>query len=77
MLLNFLLSRLSPYIDDNIGDHQCELQRNRSTTDQFLCIHQILEKKWEYNETVDQLFIYFKKTCDSVRREANFMGTPN
>jgi hypothetical protein len=26
-------------------------------------------KKWEYNETVHQLFIYFKKTYDSVRRE--------
>jgi hypothetical protein len=23
----------------------------------------------EYNETVHQLFIYFKKACDSVRRE--------
>jgi hypothetical protein len=30
---------------------------------------QILEKKWEYNETVHELFIDFKKACDSVRRE--------
>jgi hypothetical protein len=28
----------------------------------------ILEKKWEYNETVRQLFIDFKK-ADSVRRK--------
>jgi hypothetical protein len=34
---------------------------NRSTTDQIFCIRQILEKKWEYNETVHQLFIDFKK----------------
>jgi hypothetical protein len=27
------------------------------------------EKKWEYNETVHQLFIDFKKAYDSVRRE--------
>jgi hypothetical protein len=33
-------------------------------------IHQILEKKWEYNGTVHQLFIDFKKASDSVRREA-------
>jgi hypothetical protein len=33
-------------------------------------IHQILEKKWEYNEAVHQLFIDFKKAYDSVRREA-------
>jgi hypothetical protein len=28
-----------------------------------------LEKKWEYNETVHQLFIDFKKAYESVRRE--------
>jgi hypothetical protein len=45
------------------------LRRNRSTTDQIFCIRQILEKKFEYNETVHQLFIDFKKAYDSVRRE--------
>jgi hypothetical protein len=29
----------------------------------------ILEKKWEYNGTVHQLFIAFKKAYDSVKRE--------
>jgi hypothetical protein len=29
MLSNILLSRLSPYIDEIIGDHQCGLPRNR------------------------------------------------
>jgi hypothetical protein len=29
----------------------------------------MLEKKWEYNEAVHQLFIDFKKAYDSVRRE--------
>jgi hypothetical protein len=42
---------------------------NRSTTDQIFCIPQILQGKWEYNETVYQLFVEFKNTCDSVRRE--------
>ena len=28
-----------------------------------------IEKKWEYNEAVHQLFIDFKKDYDSVRRE--------
>jgi hypothetical protein len=36
----------------------------------FFYIHQILEKKWEYNGTVHQLFIDFKKAYDSVRRKA-------
>jgi hypothetical protein len=29
----------------------------------------MLEKKWEYNEPVHQLFIDFKKAYDSVRWE--------
>ena len=35
----------------------------------IFCIHQILEKKWEYNEAELQLYIDFKKAYDSVRRE--------
>ena len=43
-------------------------------TDQLLiiiifCIRQTLEKKWEYNEAVYQLFIDLKKAYGSVRRE--------
>jgi hypothetical protein len=34
-------------------------------TDQIFYIRQILEKKWEYNGTVHQLFIDFKKAYDS------------
>jgi hypothetical protein len=34
-----------------------------------LYIRQILEKKWEYNATNHQLFVDFKKACDSVKRE--------
>jgi hypothetical protein len=44
---NILLSRLSLYIDEIIGDHQCGFRRNKSTTDQIFYIRQILEKKWE------------------------------
>jgi hypothetical protein len=53
----------------HIGDHQCGFRCNRSTTDQIYCIRRILKKKWEYNETVHQLYIDFKKAYDSVRME--------
>jgi hypothetical protein len=43
---NVLLSRLIPYADEIIGDHQCGFRRNRSTTDQIFYIRQILEEKW-------------------------------
>jgi hypothetical protein len=68
ILSNILLSTLIPYAKEIIGDHQCGLRCNRLTIDLIFCIRQILEKKWEYNEEV-HLFIDFKKTYDSVRRE--------
>jgi hypothetical protein len=51
------------------------------TTDQIFCIRQILEKRWEYNGTVHQLFIDFRKAYDLVRREVLYniliqFGTP-
>jgi len=45
ILSNILVSRLTTYVDDIIGDHQCGFQHNRSTTNQIFCICQILEKK--------------------------------
>jgi hypothetical protein len=66
---NILLSRLTPYADEIIGDHQCVFQCNISTTDHIFYIQQILEKKLECNGTVHQLFIDFNKAYNSVRRE--------
>jgi hypothetical protein len=37
--------------------------------DQIFYIRQILDKKWEYNGTVHQLFVDFKKAYDLVKRE--------
>jgi hypothetical protein len=64
-----LLAKLTPYVNEIIGDHQCGFHRNRPTADQIFYIRQILEKKWEYNGTVYQLLIDFKKAYDSVKRE--------
>jgi hypothetical protein len=50
--------------------HQCGFQSNISTTDQIVCICQILDKKWKYNEIVHQLLTDFKKAYHSVRRVA-------
>ena len=69
ILSNIILRSLTQYVDEIIGDHQCGFRRNRSTIDQIFCIRQILEKKWDYDGTVRQLFIDFKKAHDSVKRE--------
>jgi hypothetical protein len=62
------LSRVSPYVEEVIGNYQCWFRFNRMTADQILCIHQALEAMG-YNETVHQLFTHFKKASDSVRRK--------
>ena len=69
IISHILLSRLTPYAEEIIGDHQCGFRRNRSTTDRIFCIRQILEKKWECNAAVHQLFIDFQKAYDSVSRK--------
>jgi hypothetical protein len=68
ILSKILVARLTPYVNEIIGD-QCGFRRNRSTTDQIFYIQQILEKKLEYTGTVHQIFIDFKKAYDSVKRE--------
>jgi hypothetical protein len=34
---NIMLSKLIPYAEEIIGDHQCEFRRNRSLTDHIFC----------------------------------------
>ena len=65
ILSNILLSRLTPYAKEIIGDHQCGFRRNRSTIDHIFCIRKKLRK----NGSTMKLFIDFKKAYDSVRRE--------
>jgi len=50
-------------------DRKYGSSRNRSINEHIFCIFQILEKIWEYNGTVHQLFVYSEKACDSVRKE--------
>jgi hypothetical protein len=45
ILSNILLSKLTPYAEKIIGEHQCGFRRNRSTTAHIFCVRQILEKK--------------------------------
>jgi hypothetical protein len=44
ILSNILLSRLTPYVNEITGDHQCGFHYNRSTTNKFFYICQIPEK---------------------------------
>jgi hypothetical protein len=65
---NFL-SRLTPISKEIIWDHQCGSRCNRLPHYHIFCFRQTVENQWEYNETVHQLLIDFKKTYDSVISE--------
>jgi hypothetical protein len=56
-------------VDEVIGYHQCVFQHKRATTEKIFCICQILEKNWEHNGTVCQLFVDFEKVYALLRRE--------
>lgn len=65
---NILLEKLKPYAEEIIGDYQCGFRRGRSTIDQIFTIKQIMEKCWEFNRNLHQLFIDFKQAYDTIRR---------
>jgi hypothetical protein len=69
MLSNILHSWLSPYIDEITVDRQCGFDVTVQLLIRLSAFIRYWRKKCEYNETVHQLFIDFKKTYDSVRRE--------
>jgi len=61
---------MTPYTNEIIGEYQCGFRRNRSTINLTFRIRQILEKKWECNNEVYQLFIDFEKAYNSIKRES-------
>ena len=69
ILSNILLSMLTPYAEEIIGDFQCGFRSNRPATDHIFCIRHIPVKTMEKNEAVYELHIYFKQAYDSIRRE--------
>jgi hypothetical protein len=69
ILSNILLARLTPYVNEVIGDHQYGFSRKRSTTDQNFYIRQILEKKWEYNGTCISYLLTSRKPMTQLREK--------
>jgi hypothetical protein len=55
ILSNILLLRLSPYIDEIIGDHQCGFRRNN----QLLIRFSALDRYWRKNESTIRQYISY------------------
>lgn len=56
-------------MEENLGENRCGFRKGRLTTGQLSIIGEILEKKYEYWQSIWQLFVDFKKAYDSIRRE--------
>jgi len=49
-----------------MGDYQNGFRDRRSVIDNIFALRKINEKLWEYNQSVQYLFIDFQKTYDSM-----------
>ena len=69
ILANISYVKLVPYAEEIIGKYQGGFWRGRSTVYQIFSMKQILEKCWEQNKDVDDLFIGFQAAYDIVWRK--------
>jgi len=54
-----------------MGDYQYGFRDGRSVIDNIIELKIINEKLWEYNQSVQYLFIDFQKSYGSVLRDGN------
>ena len=69
ILVNIILEKIKPYVENITGDYQNGFRDGSSLTDNILTLKIINEKTWEYNQSVHYLFIDFQKAYDSVHGE--------
>ena len=63
-----ILGKIKPCIEKVIGDYQNGFRDGRSVIDNIFAL-KIINKLWEYNQSVQYLFIDFHKACDSIHRD--------
>jgi len=69
-LSNIILGKIKPYIVKVMGDYQNGFRDGRSVIDNIFALRIINKKLWEYNQSVQYLFIDFQKAYDSINRDA-------
>ena len=69
ILSNIVLGKIKPYIEKVMRDYQNGFRVGRSVIDNMFALKIINEKLWEYNQSVQYLFIDFQKAYDSIHRD--------
>ena len=58
ILANIILEKIKPYIEIITGDYQNGFRDGRSVIDNIFVLKIINEQIWEYNQSIQCLFIY-------------------
>jgi hypothetical protein len=61
-----ILGNIKPCIEKVMGDYQNGFTDGRSVIDNIFALKIINKKLWEYNQSVQYLFIDFQKAYDSL-----------
>jgi len=69
ILSNIIMGKIKPYIEKTRGDYQNGFRDGRSVIDNIFTLKIINDKLWEYNQSVQYLFIDFQKAYDSIHRD--------
>jgi len=67
--LKIILEKIKLYIEKFMGDYQNGFRDGRSVIDNIFALKIINKKLWEYNQSVQYLFIDFQKAYDSIHRD--------
>jgi hypothetical protein len=59
---------LEPYIEEILGEYHCCFRRDPSASGQIFSLRKILEKSYDYNVDINQLYTDYKQACDSINR---------
>ena len=63
-----LNQRLVDIIETELGDYHSGFRPNRSTIDNIFIIRQIIEKCYEYNIDIHNIFIDYTHAFDSIKK---------
>jgi hypothetical protein len=69
ILSNIIVGKIKPYIEKVMRDYRNEFRDGISVIDKIFALKIINEKLWEYNQSVQYLFIDFQKAYDSIHRD--------
>jgi len=68
-LLNIILGKIKPYAEKVMADYQNGFRDERSIIDNIFALKIINKILWEYNQSVQYLFINFQNAYDSIHRD--------